>query len=492
MLITLITSCAHFPSATKIIAANNQDTARILELAVDVAKVTNLPEPTKFDPDKGVVEFGAFNEPVMGITAQVRMRPDDGNVDVTVKNGSMYVKRPVDETLNRFSSKLQERLQQKKPIKPIPSEAMNFEAGMNALAANLADQLENSNISNVLNKIVINPMTKKKQLKKIVIDPFIDVESGYPVKINSKIKDIISREIEKRFDITGEMDPDNLEISEYVLNGMVSIEEKVGKQGNIYKVNASVFEKASGKVLASAAMRVSEFNTTPMDIYKDSPVYLKGKSYEQHLSSVKKMPNEEVDKDYQNRLMLRAMLIKGDLLYEQREFKKSLSYYNQVAGSQTNQPMEVLNGQFTNLVQQGQWAEAGEVYGKLARASVHETNEITSKITFGPNSRQPLESKVELYNIYIKQIANLVASVRSCKIKIIGHASKTGTESYNDNLSLQRAAWIQKKMETLAPEIMSKSQIIGRGFRENIVGTGADDLTDEIDRRVEFKFIDCT
>lgn len=376
--------------------------------------------------------------------------------------------------------------------KPIPSQAMDFESGMQALAANLADQLEKSSIGNVLNKVVINPLTQQKQLKKIVIDPFVDVESGYPVKVNAKIKDIMAKEIEKRFEITGEMEPDKLEVSEYVLNGIVTIEEKVGKKGNIYKVNASVFEKSSGKVLASAAMRVSGFDTTPMDIYKDSPVYLKGKSYDQYVSSVKKLPNEDINKDYQDRLTIKAMLVKGDLLYEQREFKKSLTYYNQVAGSQTVPPMEVLNGQYTNLAKQGQWVEAEEVYGKLAKASVLETNEVTSKITFGPNSKQPMESKIAQYNIYMKQIANLVASSRSCKIKIIGHCSKTGAASYNDKLSLQRAAWIQGKMASYALGILSKSQIIGRGFRENIVGTGTDDITDEIDRRVEFKFTDCS
>jgi len=376
--------------------------------------------------------------------------------------------------------------------KPIPSQAMDFEVGMQALAVNLADQLEKSRIGNVLNKVVINTLTQQKQLKKIVIDPFIDVESGYPVKANAKIKDIISKEISRRFEITGEMEPDNLEVSEYVLNGIVTIEEKVGKRGNIYKVNASVFEKSSGKVLASAAIRVSGFDTTPMDIYKDSPVYLKGKSYEQYMSSVKKMPNEDVNKDYQDRLMIKAMLVKGDLLYEKREFRKSLTYYNQAAGSQTVQPMEVLNGQFTNLAKQGQWVEAEEVYGKLTKASVLETNGLTSKITFGPNSKQPLDSKAEQYNIYMKQIATFVASIHSCKIKIVGHCSKTGTANYNDKLSLQRAAEIQRKMASYEPEVMGKSQIIGRGFHENIVGTGADDITDEIDRRVEFKFIDCS
>jgi hypothetical protein len=40
-------------------------------------------------------------------------------------------------------------------------------------------------------------------------------------------------------------------------------------------------------------------------------------------------------------------------------------------------------------------------------------------------------------------------------------------------------------------DLSSKIEATGRGFEENIVGTGADDITDQIDRRVEFKFAGC-
>ncbi|MBI5055068.1 MAG: hypothetical protein HZB61_00430 [Nitrospirae bacterium] len=374
---------------------------------------------------------------------------------------------------------------------PVPNRTMEFEEGIKALAGNLGEQLEKSSIGNLLHKAVIDPVTKNKKLKKIAIDPFIDVESGYPVKANVRIAGIISQELKTRFEITGEMEPDNLEVSEYVLNGMVTIEEKQGSQENAYKVYGTVFEKSTGKVLASASVRVSRFDTTPMDIYKDSPVFLKGKNYEQYASSVKKMPDETVEKGYHERLLVKSMTVKGDMLYEQKEYRKSLSYYSEASRSQTGLQLEVLNGQFTNLLKQSQWDDAETVYAKLIRASISETSQIASKITFAPNSMVPLESKANLYNIYMKQIAKLVVSVPECRIKIIGHSSRTGKEAYNDNLSLQRSSWIQKHMSSYAPEIVNKSETIGRGFHENIVGTGADDITDEIDRRVEFKFSQC-
>jgi len=374
---------------------------------------------------------------------------------------------------------------------PLPDSTMEFEEGIKALAANLGEQLEKSSVGNVLNKVIINPVTQHKQLKKIVIDPFIDMESGYPVKANARITEIMSEEIKKRFEITGTMEPDNLEVSEYVLNGMVTVEREQAGKGHRYKVYGTVFEKSSGKVLASASVRVSRFDTTPMDIYKDSPVFLKGENYKQLASSVKKSPDETVEKGYHDRLMIKSMQVKGDMLYEEKEYKKFLSYYDQAASSQSGLQLEALNGQFTNLLKQGEWDRAETAYAKLIRASIAETGEIASKITFNPNSLVPIESKARIYNIYIKEIAKLVSAVPSCRIRIIGHSSRSGSEMYNDTLSMQRSVWILKEMSSHVPEIADKAETAGRGFRENIVGTGTDDITDEIDRRVEFKFSHC-
>lgn len=375
--------------------------------------------------------------------------------------------------------------------RPIPTTTMDFEPGMRVLAANVADQLERSGLGSQFNKVIINPLTKQRQVKKIVIDPFIDTESGYPVKVNSRINAIVSTEIARRFTISGEMVPENLEVSEYILTGMVTLEERDKGRDQKYKVYSAVFEKSSGVVYASAFVYIRNFDTTPMDIYKDSPAFLKGQNYEQHVDSVKKKPNETVNKGYTDTLPVKSMRVKGDILYEQKEYAESLNYYNKAAGS-TNEPqLEVLNGLFTNLVRQGRLEEAERAYGRLLRVSIAETNGISSKITFDPNATIPLASKAGLYTIYMRQIANLVASKSSCRLKIIGHCSRTGTGVYNDMLSLQRAQSIQKQMSSFTPEIMKRTEAIGRGFHDNIVGTGRDDVTDEIDRRVEFKFSQC-
>jgi outer membrane protein OmpA-like peptidoglycan-associated protein len=92
--------------------------------------------------------------------------------------------------------------------------------------------------------------------------------------------------------------------------------------------------------------------------------------------------------------------------------------------------------------------------------------------------------------MWLRLVAREVASSKSC-LTIIGHTSHTGAEQFNERLSLQRAVAIQKRIEAQAPETAGRLVSVGMGFRENLVGSGTDDLRDALDRRVEFKVRNC-
>jgi outer membrane protein OmpA-like peptidoglycan-associated protein len=63
----------------------------------------------------------------------------------------------------------------------------------------------------------------------------------------------------------------------------------------------------------------------------------------------------------------------------------------------------------------------------------------------------------------------------------VGHTSHTGTEQFNEKLSMQRAITIQRRIEVQAPETAARLVSAGMGFRENLVGSGTDDLRDALD-----------
>ena len=94
------------------------------------------------------------------------------------------------------------------------------------------------------------------------------------------------------------------------------------------------------------------------------------------------------------------------------------------------------------------------------------------------------------YAMWLRQIAGLSTQAKVC-MDIVGHTSRTGAEPVNDALSLQRANFIRQKLAAESAVLGERSQAVGRGFRENIIGSGTDNAVDALDRRVEFKIIDC-
>ena len=94
------------------------------------------------------------------------------------------------------------------------------------------------------------------------------------------------------------------------------------------------------------------------------------------------------------------------------------------------------------------------------------------------------------YPIWLKQIAARTAQSSAC-LEISGHTSPTGLLARNDRLSLRRAESIKQRLESQEPELGKRTLATGKGSRENLVGTGKDDVSDALDRRVVFQVIGC-
>jgi len=108
----LVAACAFAPTATHTVAVPAVAQGRdVLELAIEAARSAGLPPVTRLDKVNGLVEFGAFGFDAIGYTAQVRQR-SDGQLDVTVKRGSVYVPLGVDEKAKEFVAALEARLRQ--------------------------------------------------------------------------------------------------------------------------------------------------------------------------------------------------------------------------------------------------------------------------------------------------------------------------------------------------------------------------------------------
>ena len=94
------------------------------------------------------------------------------------------------------------------------------------------------------------------------------------------------------------------------------------------------------------------------------------------------------------------------------------------------------------------------------------------------------------YGMWLRQIARESVASKVC-MNVLGHTSRTGSEQANNALSLQRAEHIRQRLATEAPQLGPRLKAAGMGFRQNVIGSGTDNALDALDRRVEFKIVDC-
>jgi outer membrane protein OmpA-like peptidoglycan-associated protein len=80
---------------------------------------------------------------------------------------------------------------------------------------------------------------------------------------------------------------------------------------------------------------------------------------------------------------------------------------------------------------------------------------------------------------------------RSDCLEVVGHASPTGPEPLNQRLSLLRAQYVQGRLVEDGPPLAERSMARGVGSRQSIVGTGSEDASDALDRRVELAVRGC-
>ena len=116
------------------------------------------------------------------------------------------------------------------------------------------------------------------------------------------------------------------------------------------------------------------------------------------------------------------------------------------------------------------------------------------KFLFRPNAAQFSTDLIvrPQYDMWIQQIAKRTVTADKC-LEVAGHTSATGPADLNERLSLQRAEYIMDRLQGAQPGGRGSQRFSAKGVgsRELIVGTGKDDASDALDRRVEFKTIPC-
>ena len=281
---------------------------------------------------------------------------------------------------------------------------------------------------------------------------------------------------------------ENVKLANYLVTATLT-QSQAGSSGSGFKINVSLTDLKSGFVIAQAVSRVrpNGVDETPTRFFRESPAMSKDRAVEGQIKTAQTLPGAEADGLYVSRLPVGALIADGDKNYEGGRCDEALKYYEAAASRPEGQQLRVLNGIYLCLMQLERIEAAEAAFGRIVALGLA-TNNLSVKFLFRPGTTDFIaDSKINAsYAMWIRQIARVTAASKVCML-VIGHTSKTGSEIVNNRLSLQRGAVIQRQLDAIAPELANRIQPVGMGFRENLVGTGSDDLRDALDRRVEFK-----
>jgi outer membrane protein OmpA-like peptidoglycan-associated protein len=285
---------------------------------------------------------------------------------------------------------------------------------------------------------------------------------------------------------------DNLRKAQFLIAGTLTTGSTSGGDAG-YRINLSLTEIRNGLVVAQAAARVMAkgVDSTPTSFFRDSPSLTKDRVIEGQIRTAQAAAGSEADQLYLSRLPVAALVSEAAKLYEDGNHAEALRYYEAAAERAEGRQMRVLVGIYLSNTQLGRTDAASTAFGRIVAMGLA-TNNLSVKFLFRPGSTDffPDPKVSGPYAMWLKQLAQELAASKSCLV-IVGHTSRTGSEQFNERLSLQRAASIQKRIELLSAETTGRFQPVGMGFRENLIGSGTDDQQDALDRRVEFKVRAC-
>lgn len=359
----------------------------------------------------------------------------------------------------------------------VPSNAVPFEQAVAAASDALLAQAQTL------------PAALAKLNKKVaVLDPSLDAGSGQQTTATQ----LLDKRLGERMAANGgfELLPfraANLARAQLLLTGTMT------REAAAYRLNLALTDLKSGNVVAqSSALSLGDgVDMSPLPYYRDSPVLVKDKVIDGYVRTAATPAGQRADATYLERIATATVINEAMVLYNAERYEEALGQYRSALATPAGEQMRVLNGVYLTNWKLGRTAEAERAFGRVVAFGIA-ANELGVKFLFNPGGTEFwADPKVSGgYAMWLRQIAKEGAAAKVC-MDIVGHTSKTGSEPYNDALSLKRAAYIRQRLGAEASDLANRSKTSGMGFRQNLVGSGSDDVVDALDRRVEFKIVPC-
>ena len=333
----------------------------------------------------------------------------------------------------------------------------------------------------------------------LVIDPLIDAASGSQSAATRGMQQTlieIVRSSYPRFTVLP-FDSQALARKPVVLVGTFTA---VNNQGvpdgprDAYRICLTLADLKSNSVVSKGVSRARPegIDATPTSYYRDAPLWTKDQATDSYVKTCQGTKlGDPIDPGYVETLTANALINDGTLAYEGQHFREALAFYRAAGKLPGGEQLRVRIGTYLAASKLVRREDMVDTFGDLVDYGL-QAKQLMVKLLFKPGTTQFIDDPqvTEPYPMWLSQIATRARQKGAC-LEIVGHTSRTGLPQVNERLSVLRAQFVMDLLLTGAPDSRGRMIATGRGFKENLVGTGKDDASDALDRRVEFKVIGC-
>jgi len=334
----------------------------------------------------------------------------------------------------------------------------------------------------------------------LIIDPLIDGVTGAQSNAThleeKRVIELVKSNY-PRFQVA-RFSSDTVAKSPIVLIGTFTAINNAGVAGgarDAYRICLALADLKTKTIISKGVARAlpEGIDPTPAAFFADSPVFAKDVSTDSYIKSCQgSKVGDTIDQAYADRILVASLVNDGIEAYDAGRYRDALDVYQSALKTPGGDQLRVLNGIYLANYKLHRTKPAMEAFGKLVDYGL-KSDRLAVKFLFKPGSTQfNTDAKVRApYSAWLEKIAERTAANKGC-LEIVGHTSATGLAPINDRLSGLRADYIKDRPEDEEHSLRERLIATGKGSREMIVGTGRDDASDALDRRVEFKVVKCS
>nr|HET7860555.1 OmpA family protein [Caldimonas sp.] len=335
--------------------------------------------------------------------------------------------------------------------------------------------------------------------RELVVDPFVDANTGQQtnatVQMGGQLAGLITRRV-PTWNVQA-LTRAALAAKPLLLIGTLTpINSKAARDENAdaFRVCLALVDLRTNKLVARRLDRatLASVDAEPIALFREAPTWALDATAEAYIKSCDgSNAGDPVAPLYLQRLPAAALVNEATLAFTDNKIADAYRLYREARSLAAPDDLRVLNGIYTTSWKSGRRKEAGETFARIIDLGLA-SRRLPIKLFFNPGTTTLLQAPdlQAQYALWLQEVASRVAASDAC-VKVIGHTSRTGDAQANDVLSQRRATVIKQSLERQNRKLATRVSAEGVGSREIIVGLGTDDVRDALDRRVEFRRVDC-